>query len=39
LPKPRERVAMANDAQYNAYRAEVLKFLYERQRKPEERVA
>ena len=35
LPRPRERVAMAGDKQYNEYRAEVLRFLYERQRKPE----
>ena len=39
LPKPRDRVSLANDAQYNEYRAAVLKFLYERQRKPEEKVA
>lgn len=39
LPRPRERVAMANDPQYNHLRAEVLKFLYERQRKPDEKVA
>lgn len=39
LPKPRNRVALANDPQYNEYRAAVLKFLYERQHKPEEKVA
>jgi len=39
LPKPRNRVELANDAQYNACRAAVLSFLYERQRKPEEKVA
>lgn len=39
LPKPRNRVTLADDAQYNAYRAAVLKFLYERQRKPEDKVA
>lgn len=39
LPKPRNRVALANDAQYNKYRAAVLEFLYERQRKPEEKIA
>jgi len=39
LPKPRNRVELANDTQYNAYRAAVLSFLYERQRKPEEKVA
>ncbi len=35
LPRPRNRVKLAGDAQYNEYRAEVLKFLYERQRKIE----
>lgn len=35
LERPRERVALADDSDYNHYRAEVLKFLYERQRKPE----
>ncbi|HBX36263.1 MAG TPA: bacitracin ABC transporter ATP-binding protein [Pseudohongiella sp.] len=28
LPRPRDRLAMANDTQYNHYRQEVLKFLY-----------
>jgi nitrate/nitrite transport system ATP-binding protein len=35
LERPRDRVALADDADYNRYRAEVLKFLYERQRRPE----
>lgn len=35
LPRPRDRVKLAGDRQYNEYRAEVLKFLYERQRKIE----
>ena len=35
LPRPRDRVKLAGDKQYNEYRAEVLKFLYERQRKIE----
>ncbi len=35
LPRPRNRVALAGDKLYNEYRAEVLKFLYERQRKIE----
>ena len=35
LPRPRDRVSLAGDPQYNHYRAEVLKFLYERQRKVE----
>ncbi len=34
LPRPRRRVELAGDSRYNAYRAEVLKFLYERQRNP-----
>ena len=33
--RPRNRVALADSAEYNHYRAEVLKFLYERQLKPE----
>ena len=36
IPRPRERVKLADDPHYNHLRAEVLKFLYERQRKPEE---
>jgi nitrate/nitrite transport system ATP-binding protein len=36
LERPRERVSLAASAQYNHYRAEVLKFLYERQRRPGE---
>jgi nitrate/nitrite transport system ATP-binding protein len=39
LPRPRERVALADNEQYNHYRAAVLKFLYERQRKPDEQAA
>lgn len=35
LPRPRNRVVLADNAQYNRYRAEVLKFLYERQHRPE----
>lgn len=31
LPRPRERVALANDAHYAQYRSEVLDFLYHRQ--------
>ncbi|UPW19778.1 ABC transporter ATP-binding protein [Agarivorans sp. TSD2052] len=34
LDRPRNRVALADDAEYNHYRAQVLKFLYERQRNP-----
>ena len=34
LKRPRDRVALADDADYNRYRAEVLKFLYERQKRP-----
>ncbi|MEW5755488.1 MAG: ABC transporter ATP-binding protein [Pseudomonadota bacterium] len=36
LERPRERLALADDARYNHYRAEVLKFLYERQKRPTE---
>ena len=35
LPRPRDRVAMADDADYNRYRQAVLRFLYEKQRKVE----
>jgi nitrate/nitrite transport system ATP-binding protein len=35
LPRPRDRVKLAGNKAYNEYRAEVLKFLYERQRKIE----
>ncbi len=34
LPRPRDRVALSGDEKYNHYRHEVLKFLYERQRRP-----
>ncbi|OYY75260.1 MAG: nitrate ABC transporter ATP-binding protein [Gammaproteobacteria bacterium 28-57-27] len=33
LPRPRERLALADDAAYNHYRHEVLKFLYEKHHK------
>lgn len=36
LPRPRDRIALADDPQYNHYRHEVLTFLYEKQRKPDE---
>ena len=39
LERPRKRLELADDPKYNHYRAEVLKFLYEKQRKPEEKVA
>ncbi|MDH3355751.1 MAG: ABC transporter ATP-binding protein [Chromatiales bacterium] len=35
LARPRNRVELADDSEYNHYRAEVLKFLYERHRKPD----
>ncbi|TBR41779.1 ABC transporter ATP-binding protein [Marinomonas agarivorans] len=35
LPRPRDRLALANDAQYVDYRTQVLTFLYEKQRKVE----
>ena len=36
LPRPRERLALADDPRYNHYRHEVLSFLYEKQRKVED---
>jgi len=36
LERPRNRLELADDPQYNKYRADVLKFLYERQRRPQE---
>ncbi len=33
LPRPRDRLALADDATYNHYRHEVLQFLHEKQRK------
>ncbi|MGD8526954.1 MAG: ABC transporter ATP-binding protein [Thioalkalispiraceae bacterium] len=36
LPRPRHRIELADNEDYNHLRAQVLKFLYERQRKPEE---
>lgn len=36
LPRPRNRVELADNAQYNHYRHEVLHFLYERQHQPAE---
>lgn len=35
LPRPRNRIALADNAQYNHYRHQVLQFLYEKQRKVE----
>ncbi len=35
LARPRDRLALANNATYNHYRSEVLRFLYEKQRKIE----
>lgn len=35
LPQPRDRLALADDPTYNHYRSEVLRFLYEKQRKVE----
>lgn len=35
LNRPRERLALADDPQYNHYRSQVLSFLYEKQRKVE----
>jgi len=39
LPRPRERIKCVEDPVYNRCRTEVLKFLYERQHRPEERAA
>lgn len=39
LDRPRDRLQLADDAQYNHYRAQVLKFLYDRQRNPGEQSA
>jgi len=39
LERPRKRLELADDVTYNHYRAEVLRFLYERQRKPDEKAA
>ncbi|HEY6530650.1 MAG TPA: ABC transporter ATP-binding protein [Cellvibrionaceae bacterium] len=36
LPRPRDRLALAEDARYNHLRQEVLRFLYEKQRKVED---
>ncbi len=36
LERPRERLELADDMQYNHYRSAVLKFLYERQKRPAE---
>jgi nitrate/nitrite transport system ATP-binding protein len=36
LPRPRHRIALADEPAYNHYRSEVLKFLYERQHRPGE---
>lgn len=35
LDRPRNRIELADNAKYNHYRHEVLKFLYEKQRKVE----
>ncbi|MFO7603001.1 MAG: ABC transporter ATP-binding protein [Gammaproteobacteria bacterium] len=39
LPRPRNRVELADNKRYNQIRAQVLKFLYERQKAPVEHVA
>ena len=36
LERPRDRISLANDPHYNHLRSEVLKFLYEKQRKVED---
>ncbi len=37
LPRPRERLALASDSQYNAYRADVLRFLHQKHSNPASR--
>ncbi len=39
LPRPRDRVALADDAQYQKYRQSVLRFLYEKQSKQAKKTA
>jgi len=39
LERPRNRVALSDNSEYNHYRHEVLAFLYERQRKPDEKIS
>jgi nitrate/nitrite transport system ATP-binding protein len=39
LPRPRERLKLADNPAYNRCRSEVLRFLYERQDRPEEQAA
>ena len=39
LDRPRNRLKLADQPEYNHYRSEVLKFLYERQRRPEDAAA
>jgi nitrate/nitrite transport system ATP-binding protein len=39
LERPRNRIELADDPTYNRYRSEVLKFLYEKQRKVEDIIA
>jgi len=39
IERPRRRLEMADDAEYNRHRSAVLRFLYERQRAPAEHVA
>jgi len=36
LPRPRDRLALADNPQYNTYRSQVLQFLYEKQKKVED---
>jgi nitrate/nitrite transport system ATP-binding protein len=35
LPRPRDRLSLAEDATYNHYRAEVVRFLHERHAQPD----
>ena len=39
LPRPRDRVVLAEDSDFNNYRQQVLRFLYEKQRNPTAKAA
>jgi nitrate/nitrite transport system ATP-binding protein len=39
LDRPRNRLALAEDADFNAYRQQVLRFLYEKQKNPATKTA
>jgi len=39
LPRPRNRVVLADDPDFNNYRQQVLRFLYEKQKNPTAKAA